>query len=263
MQLVDAHCHFDFPFFDGHRETVLAQTASLGVCAVVIPGVRRQDWQRVESMADAEKGLWYCLGIHPWFIQEHGAGDLAELERLLSSAPQASVGLGECGLDALKGDLSEQEPWFEAQIDIAQRLGLALVIHSVKSHDLVHSSLKRAGWNGRALLHGFSGSYQQAQKLVDLGCYIGVGGVITHDRARKTRDTIARLPADALVLETDAPDMAPAGVAKGQNSPIHLPEIFEALAELRSEPRESLAEILLANTAKLYRKDPLTLVPRP
>ncbi|MEC9083061.1 MAG: TatD family hydrolase, partial [Pseudomonadota bacterium] len=89
------------------------------------------------------------------------------------------------------------------------------------------------------------------------------GGVITHDRARKTRDTIARLPADALVLETDAPDMAPAGVAKGQNSPVHLPEIFEALAELRSEPRESLAEILLANTAKLYRKDPLTLVPRP
>lgn len=138
------------------------------------------------------------------------------------------------------------------------------MIHSVKSHDLVHSSLKRAGWNGRALVHGFSGSYQQAQKLVDLGCYIGVGGVITHDRARKTRDTIARLPADALVLETDAPDMAPAGVAKGQNSPIHLPEIFEALADLRSEPpRESLAEILLANTAKLYRKDPLTLVPGP
>ena len=126
MQLVDAHCHFDFPFFDGHREAVLAQAASLGVRAIVIPGVRRQDWQRVASMADAEKGLWYCLGIHPWFIQEHGAGDLAELERLLSSAPQASVGLGECGLDALKGDLSEQEPWFEAQIDIAQRLGLAL-----------------------------------------------------------------------------------------------------------------------------------------
>ena len=190
-------------------------------------------------MADAEKGLWYCLGIHPWFIQEHGADDLAELERLLSSAPQACVGLGECGLDALKGDLSEQEPWFEAQIDIAQRLGLALVIHSVKSHDLVHSSLKRAGWNGRALVHGFSGSYQQAQKLVDLGCYIGVGGVITHDRSGYH----CPVTGGCAGLETDAGYGAG---RSGERAELTCPLAgdFEAW-RTAGEPRESLAEILL------------------
>lgn len=210
MQLVDAHCHFDFPFFDGHREAVLAKAISLGVSAIVIPGVRRPDWQRVAQIAGEARGVWYCLGIHPWFIQDHVADDLSELERLLSSGSDGCVGLGECGLDAIKGDVSEQEPWFRAQIDIAQRLDLALVIHSVRSHDLVHRILKHAGWRGRALIHGFSGSYQQAKKLIDLGCYIGVGGVITYQQASKTRETIARLPVDALVLETDAPDMAPA-----------------------------------------------------
>ncbi len=261
VPLVDAHCHFDFPRFDGVRQDEWAKAQAGGVRGLVIPGVRSADWQRVQLSAEPKKGLWYCLGIHPWFTQEHESADLQALEQLLTPVPSGCLALGECGLDALHGDLAEQEPWFRAQVQLAARYNLPLVVHSVKSHDQVHGILNAERWQGRALIHGFSGSYEQARKLVDLGCFIGVGGVITYDRARKTRDAIARLPAEALVLETDAPDMSPAGVEKGRNSPSFLPQIFAALADLRSQRPECLAERLLANVATLYGVAPEVLAP--
>ncbi|WP_417519849.1 TatD family hydrolase [Marinobacter sp.] len=252
MKLVDAHCHFDFPRFDGHRASELEAALRSGVVGLVIPGVRRADWGRVQSAALAHNGLYYCLGIHPWYVSEHSTRDLEALEANLSARPERCIAIGECGLDRLHGDLAEQYPWFEAQIELALKLGFPLVIHSVKTHDEVHATLRRRNWSGKALLHGFSGSYQQASKLVDQGCFVGVGGVITHPRAHKTRETIARLPLESLVLETDAPDMAPEGIAAGYNSPAYLPRIFECLADIRCEQPEYLASVLFSNTAELY-----------
>lgn len=252
MKLVDAHCHFDFSRFDGRRFSELEIASSHGVVGLVIPGVRRPDWQRVRDTALAHSGLYYCLGIHPWFVGEHSTGDLESLERALSARPERCVAVGECGLDRLHGDMSAQQPWFEAQVELASKLSLPLIIHSVKAHDDVHATLRREEWTGRALVHGFSGSYQQAIKLVDQGCFIGIGGVITHPRARKTRDAVARLPLESLVLETDAPDMAPEGVGAGANSPVYLCRILECLSELRGEQPDYLASVLLANTRLLY-----------
>jgi len=252
LKLVDAHCHFDFPQFDGHRFSALDAALSNDIVGLVIPGVRRPDWGRVQETALAHSGLYYCLGIHPWFVDEHSIADLESLEQILGSRPERCVGIGECGLDRLRGDMSAQYPWFESQIELASKLGFPLIIHSVKAHDEVHATLKRGSWGGRALLHGFSGSYQQATKLVGQGCFIGVGGVITHPRARKTRDTVARLPLESLVLETDAPDMAPEGVEAGANSPVYLRRIFECLSEIRSEKPDLLASVLFANTQLLY-----------
>lgn len=252
MQFVDAHCHFDFPCFDGRRKAELKKAAQAGLVALVIPGVRRPDWFRVREIAESYPGLYYCLGIHPWFVEAHKESDLQVLSDLLSAGSDFCVGVGECGLDKLRGDMDIQWPWFEGQVELASALDYPLVIHSVKAHDEVHGTLNRKGWTGRALIHGFSGSYQQAKKLVDLGCYIGVGGVITYQRAHKTRDAIARLPLDSLVLETDAPDMAPDGVAKGHNSPAHLGQISQALAELRGSTRKVLMPVLLNNVCRLY-----------
>lgn len=252
MQLIDAHCHFDFPQFEGRREAELEQARSRGLKGLVVPGVRRPDWDRVRETALAHDGLFYCLGIHPWFVEEHSEEDLAELRRRLESQPDRCVAIGECGLDRLRGGLDAQWPWFEAQVAMADELNLPLVIHSVKTHDEVHGLLNRRQWHGRALIHGFSGSLQQARKLVDLGCFIGVGGVITHPRAQKTRDTIARLPLEALVLETDAPDMPPEGVPQGHNSPRYLPDILDVLAQIRGAEPERLAPVLLGNVSRLY-----------
>lgn len=252
LLLIDAHCHFDFPQFDDRREAELERARSHGIGRLVIPGVRRPDWERVRQTAMAYPGLFYCLGIHPWFVEEHSRDDLAVLEQLLANKPERCIGVGECGLDRLRGSLDAQWPWFDAQIGLAARLQMPLVIHSVKTHDEVHGLLNRHQWSGRALVHGFSGSFQQASKLVDLGCFIGVGGVITHPRARKTRDAMARLPVEALVLETDAPDMAPEGVQQGRNSPVYLPDILKVLSDIRGERPEELAPMLLANVARLY-----------
>lgn len=259
--LFDSHCHFDFPRFDGVREEEWAKARDGGLRGLVIPGVRRPDWPRVQGLAAPESGVWYCLGIHPWFVDEHEPADLEALEQALDPVPSGCLAVGECGLDALHGDLETQESWFRPQVDIAARYRLPLVIHSVKTHDQVHKILREKHWQGRALIHGFSGSYQQAKKLVDLGCFIGVGSVITFDRAQKTRDAIARLPVEALVLETDAPDMAPAGVAKGRNSPACLRGIFEALVDLRGDGSHRLAVQLLDNAAELYGVAPETLAP--
>lgn len=255
MKLVDAHCHFDFPRFDGRRTSELRAASDEGVVGLVIPGVRRADWQRVEKTALAHPGLYYCLGIHPWFVAEHTAEDLESLEQILTERPARCVALGECGLDRMRGELEHQLPWFEAQAELAGRLGIPLIIHSVKAHDKVHATLRRTRWSGTALLHGFSGSYQQAVQLVDQGCFIGVGGVITHPRARKTRDTIARLPLEALVLETDAPDMSPEGVPAGANAPVYLRRILECLAEIRGECATHLGAALYANTERLYGRN--------
>lgn len=252
MELIDAHCHLDFPAFDGRREAVMREAAALGVVRLVIPGVRAADWQRVVSCAEVIHGIHYCLGIHPWFVQEHDWQDLERLRALLVAGGERCVGVGECGLDRLQGELSAQMPCFEAQIDIAGELKLPLVIHSVRAHDEVASVLKRKGFSGRALVHGFAGSYQQARKLVDADCMIGVGGIITYARARKTRDTLSRLPLSCLVLETDAPDMPPAGVAAGGNSPVYLPDFLMELAQLRGEPAENMAQVLYANACRLY-----------
>lgn len=252
MEFVDAHCHFDFPRFDGCREEELALARAQGMTRLVIPGVRRKHWERIREISRQFSGISYCLGIHPWYVSEHEEADLSELADLLERRPDGCVGVGECGLDRLQGEIRSQMPWFEAQVALAARYDYPLIIHSVKTHDEIRSELKRLSWSGRALVHGFSGAYQQARNLVDQGCFIGVGGVITYSRAAKTRDAIRQLPLESLLLETDAPDMAPAGVDKGRNSPVQLLNILRELAELRGMETEAMASALLDNVRRMY-----------
>lgn len=255
MRLIDAHCHFDFPIFDGRREAILEEARAEGMSHLVIPGVRKADWGRVSRVASEFEGVYYCLGIHPWFVSEHVEEDLRALEQSFEHRPIRCVALGECGLDRCHGDMREQWPWFEAQVDIAARTHMPLVVHSVRTHDEIVSVLKQKGFSGRVLIHGFSGSYEQAAKLVDLGCFIGVGGVVTRSNARKTHDAMAKLPVDSLVLETDAPDMSPEGVEAGHNSPVYLPAILEALARVRNTDRDHLGRALLCNVQRFYGWD--------
>ncbi|GGY68038.1 TatD family hydrolase [Marinobacter zhanjiangensis] len=253
IRLVDAHCHFDFPVFRDTRSEAWQRARQAGVERLVIPGVRQADWERVIRVAAECEDWWYCLGIHPWFVGEHDDGSLKALECRLRQLDPRCIALGECGLDRLHGDLERQLPWFEAQVDIAAALDMPLIIHSVRTHDEVAAVLRRKRPDIPVLVHGFSGSYEQGRALVDLGCFLGIGGVITHDRARKTRSAVSRLPVDHLVLETDAPDMPPAGVAKGGNEPANLRKILTSLAGLLGRGEEDLAAALRRNVGSLYR----------
>lgn len=251
--LYDAHCHFDFPVFDGRRGAVLSRCAEAGVDRLVIAGVRRSDWPRVRETAEAWPGLYYCLGIHPWWAEDHGDDDLSALEQMLIAGGDRCVALGECGLDAVHGDPAVQAPLFRAQVKMAARLDLPLVIHSVRTHDRVAAILRETRYRGMALVHGFSGSYQQASRLLDEGCLLGIGGLVTRGRARKLRDVVARVPLSALVLETDSPDMPPEGVAPGENSPENVVRVFSAICGLRREAPARVRDALWDNACRLYR----------
>ncbi len=251
-RFVDAHCHFDFAVFEGRRSKILEQCRQQGLAALIMPGVSDENWARLLELCDNHPGLWFAPGIHPWWVDQVNDGCLDDLQRFLEQGHCRLVGIGECGLDRLHGELEQQYPWFEGQVELAGRFGLPLLIHSVRTHDEVAQLLKRHNYSGRALIHGFSGSLQQAERFVSRGFTIGVGGVITYPRANKTRQAISALPLEVLVLETDAPDMPPLGVRKGENSPLNLGINFAALCELRSEAPDEIADALWRNSCRLY-----------
>ena len=251
-ELVDAHCHFDFPAFDGNRGLILEQAARLGISMLVVPGTCPDNWGRLRDLAETFPAVRYAPGIHPWWLNEVGPHAIEQLENELNQPAQGRVAIGECGLDQLREDYDDQVELFRAQVKLASRFEYPLLIHSVRTHDEVAALLRREQYRLPALVHGFSGSWQQATRLLDQGLYLGVGGVITHDRAHKTRKTIRKLPASALVLETDAPDMPPSGVRKGDNTPLNLRRVFDSLCELREEDPDALAEQLLINTERLF-----------
>lgn len=212
-----------------------------------------EGWQAILELARTHSMLAPGLGLHPWWAARFGDEALAHMERLLGSNHNV-VAIGECGLDLKQGAPLEQQKWiFEAQIELAECYRQPLLIHSVGTHDTVLSLLRKHRFTLPFLMHGFSGSPEQAKALVRQGAFIGVSGVITYSRARKTCRVMARLPLEALVLETDAPGLPPEGVPREGNSPLNLPRILDALCALREEPRDSVVEALLFNTRRLFR----------
>lgn len=250
--LIDAHCHLDFPELAQQLPDIFTKMDAAAIERIVIPAVRRRDWQRVLDVAALDARLSPCLGIHPWFVGEHDESDVAALEQWLQRNPQC-VALGECGLDKVHGEVAGQMPLFEAQVELAAQRAWPLVIHSVHTHEPVMKALGRQDLQAGVLIHAFAGSPEQARQLAQKGLFLGVGGIITFARARKTRQAIAQAPLGCLVLETDAPDMPQDGVAKGANTPLNLPRIFQALCELRPETPEAIAKALRENTRQLYR----------
>lgn len=250
--MIDAHCHLQRIHHKSVRQ-VIDDAGAAGVSAFVLSATVASDWETVLELGRQYSNIFVTLGFHPYFLSEHKAEQLSQLRVFLKKSAQTCsvVAVGECGLDGRKEDVSGQEWWFLQQIYLANEFGLPLVVHSVSAHDCVYKLLRRECEVG-GLIHGFSGSYEQAMHFVDLGFSIGVGGAITHLRANKTRRTIARLPLEALVLESDSPDMSPVGVAPGQNEPSSLVPIFDSLALLREESREYLSRTLDENVCRLF-----------
>lgn len=229
--LADSHCHLDFPEFDDDRDTILDRARAAGVRRFLVPGVRADQWRRLRELAGHYDDWSYALGLHPYFIDAHVEADLVRLEQELAADKQP-LALGEIGLDATVGDHDWQQVVFKKQVDLAAAHGLPVILHHRKTLDVMLKIVKAA--NVRAgVIHAFSGSYEQAMAWIDQGFYLGVGGVITYERARKTRDAIRRVPAEALLLETDSPDMPVQGYQGQRNEPARLVMIRDALREIR------------------------------
>jgi TatD DNase family protein len=240
MDLFDSHCHLDVEAFDPDRERVIARARAVGVRGFLVPGVHAEGWLRLLALCDRGGDLFPALGLHPVYLACHRDTDVAELERLLATRRPAAI--GEIGLDWYLRELDRerQQHLFEAQLAVAAAARLPVVLHVRKAHDQVLATLRRIRVAG-GIAHAFSGSIQQGRQYLDLGFRLGFGGMLTFERSRRLHALARELPQEALVLETDAPDLTVASHQGRRNSPEYLPECLMALARVRDEDAAEVA----------------------
>lgn len=255
VTLFDSHCHFDFEAFDADRSQVWEHCQSLRLTQLLVPGVSPSQWPRARDLSGQMPGLCWAAGLHPWWLNEI---DGVDWESLLRDAlgQTGCVALGECGLDKLiDTPLDEQEALLERQLELAQTLDLPVILHCVKADNELIRLLKRHSLPRGGVVHGFSGSRQMAETYWGMGFYLGIGGTITYERARKTREAAQSLPLEALLLETDAPDMPLQGHQGERNSPEYLLEVAQTLATLRATSLEEVARQTTENARYLFQVD--------
>ena len=251
MQLIDSHCHLDDDRYDGERDAVIARAAAAGIRRMVIPATTANRWEKVKQVCATAEDLHPAYGLHPWFVQQHRVTHLGELDEWLER--EKPVALGECGLDFY--DSRRDEQWqkqlFAEQLQLAANHGLPVIVHSRRSNDEVIAQLRRHASVG-GVVHSFSGSLQQARQLYDLGFKLGIAATVGFERARKLRDVVARMPVDALLLESDAPDQPGVGHRGELNQPAFIVEHLQVMAELRQCDPADLAAMLNRNAEILF-----------
>ena len=256
MRLIDTHTHLDFPDFDADRDAVLARSRALGVQRMVVLGVYQANWQRLWQLAEADAGLYAAFGLHPVYLEEHQPQHLDELRDWLSrlAGHRKLCAVGEFGLDYYLDTLDKQrqQTLFEAQLELAAEFELPALLHVRRAHAATIATLKRFRLKRGGIIHAFAGSLEEAREYIKLGFRLGLGGAATWPQANRLRKVVAGLPLDAIVLETDAPDMAPAMHPYQRNSPEYLPEICAELAALRGVPAEELAAASSRNADELF-----------
>lgn len=250
FRFIDTHCHFDFPPFQDDESNSISRASAVGVEGIIVPAVGSQYFARVIKLARDYPPLYAALGLHPIVIKEHTPTCVERLEQLLATRPKKVVAIGEIGLDLYRDDpqFERQQALLDAQLKLAKRFDLPVILHSRRTHDKLAMHLKRHDLPRTGVVHGFAGSLQQAERFISLGYKIGVGGTITYPRASKTREVMAQLPLNALLLETDAPDMPLNGFQGQPNRPEQAARVFDALCELRPEAPDVIARALFDNT---------------
>ncbi|OZB31232.1 MAG: hydrolase TatD [Pseudomonas sp. 34-62-33] len=256
MRLIDTHTHLDFPDFDADRDALLARSRALGVQRMVVLGVYQANWQRLWHLVEANEGLHAAFGLHPVYLDEHQAQHLDELRGWLSRlAGQPKLcAVGEFGLDYYLENLDRQrqQALFEAQLELAAEFELPALLHVRRAHAATIATLKRFRLKRGGIIHAFAGSQEEAREYIKLGFRLGLGGAATWPQANRLRQVVAGLPLDAIVLETDAPDMAPAMHPYQRNSPEYLADICTELAALRGITAEALATASSRNADELF-----------
>ena len=261
---IDTHCHLDAPEFSADVAAVRARAATENVALCVIPAVEPVAFEAVRALAH-RFGDAYALGIHPMYVARAPDDALARLEAALArhADDPRLVAVGEIGLDLFVPELgvaplrARQQHFFIEQLRLARRHDLPVLLHLRRAVDAVLQVLREVGVAG-GIAHAFNGSRQQADQLLALGFRLGFGGAVTYPRASRLRALAAELPASAIVMETDAPDIPPhwlyttaearaQGQPQGRNEPGELPRIGAELAALRGVSAADWADLSTAN----------------
>lgn len=252
MPIFDSHAHYLDSRFDEDRDTLLnAMFESGTVCGVIENGTTAASSRHAVKLAHRYPSVWAAVGIHPEEANTATSADLAVIEQL--AADDKAVAIGEIGLDYHYEEYCPrdvQKRWFTAQLELANRLSLPVVVHDREAHEdvLTHLQTHRP----RGVVHCFSGSVETARELIKLGLYIGIGGVVTFKNARKTVEVAAEIPLDRLLLETDAPYLAPVPHRGHRCDSTLIRHTADTIAALRGISTEALLDITASNARTLF-----------
>jgi len=259
LKLFDSHCHLDDKSYQKDLDTVMDRAAAAGVEAVMVVGVTQRSAEKAVALADKYPRVYASVGIHP-----HDARECSEqvLDRLRSLARHPKVcAWGETGLDfnRMYSPRRDQEKWFARQLEIADDTGLPLIFHERGSQGRFLEMLSSTH-NGKrtGVVHCFSGNASELSAYLDLGYCIGITGILTiKTRGAELRRLVSRIPAERLLIETDAPYLTPAPEKNRvrRNEPAFVKSTLLRLAQVREEDPEDLARTIWDNTCRLYRID--------
>ncbi len=252
--LIDTHCHLDAAEFDADRDNIASLALQQGVSIIVVPAVARDNFDNVIALCNQHQHCVCALGIHPMYVDNAQLGDIEILKNYIEN--NNPVAIGEIGLDyfVTKSNIKQQTYFFTEQLKLAKQYDLPVILHVRNAIDDVLKYLRRYEVKG-GIAHAFNGSFQQAEQFIALGFKLGFGGTMTYSRALKIRELATNLPLEAIVLETDSPDIPPEWVGnKGRNTPLELSKIAQVLADLRQVNVSQVLDITSANALKVLPK---------
>jgi TatD DNase family protein len=250
--LIDSHAHLDMEDFDPDRDTVIQRARSGGVDRIVTIGIDLASSIKAIEIANKYELIYATVGYHPHNAKEAEVRDLEKL-RALASQPRV-VAWGEIGLDFFRryAPPDKQVQAFERQLDMAFEQGLPVIIHDREAHADLLRILRSRKRQYRGVIHCFSGTYDLAMALIELGFYISFPGTVTYKNAVATQTAASRIPLDRLLVETDCPYLTPVPFRGKRNEPLFVKHTAEKIALLRQLEFEQLAEATSANTIRLF-----------
>ena len=256
MRLIDSHCHLNYEGLVERQEQVLGTARERGVAGFLNISTRQREWGDVIAVAERHGDVWASVGVHPHEADAHP--DLGSEALVEGAGHPRVVAIGECGLDYYydKSDRVAQRERFEAHIDAARQTGLPLIVHKRDAEEdtaeILGNAVREGGVTG--VLHCFTGSAELARKGLDLGFYVSLSGIVTFKNAQDLQATAKWLPADQMLVETDAPFLAPVPHRGRKCEPAFVADTAAFVAQLRGEEPEQLAEATTANFFKLFKK---------
>ena len=254
--LIDSHCHLNYDGLAERQGEVLAAARARGIEGFLNISTRQSEWDAVVGAAERHPDVWASIGVHPHEADAHP--DLGAAALVAASAHPRVIAIGECGLDYYydKSDRAAQRERFAAHIEASRETGLPLVIHTRDAEDDTAAMLTEAVAKGgvTGVLHCFTGSAALAQTGLDLGFYISISGIVTFKNAKDLQETAQAIPQDRLLVETDAPFLAPVPHRGKTCEPAFVADTAAFLADLRDEPLDELAAATTANFFRLFGK---------
>ena len=250
--LVDAHCHLEAEEFSDRLPEVLAEARGAGIVRLVTASVTPEEWPRSAAIAATHPEVAFAWGIHPWFVREE---HLSHMERLAMARETGAVAIGEIGLDKKieSPDFALQQRLFEAQLAVAQAIGLPVVMHCRGAFNELIASLRRVGpLPAGGLVHAFSGSVEVAEECIGLGLSFSMGASLSYKPSKKRLAVLARIYPEHLLLETDSPDMPPAQVPEKPNMPANIRYNLAGAARMLGESEADVAAATTRNAARLF-----------